>query len=69
MSGKSQRDLVLREEIHSVLHGHTIQQWTLLRYIIDISFVHVSSIHTAEGNEFEIFSAFSAKLFPVLQYL
>ena len=43
MSGKSQRDLVLREEIHIVLHGHTIQRWTSLRYIINIDlkgFVH-----------------------------
>lgn len=69
MSGKSQRDLVLGEEIHIVLHGHTIQQWTLLRYIIDISFVCVPNIDVVKGDEFETFSVFSAKLFPLLPYL
>lgn len=69
MSGKSQRDLVLGEEIHIVLHGHTIQPWTLLRYIIAISFVRVSNIDIVNVDEFENFSAFSAKEFPLLLYL
>lgn len=58
MSGKSQSDLVLKEEIHVVLHGHTIQQWTSLRYIVDTSFVHVANIDIAKGGEFETFSCF-----------
>lgn len=69
MSGKSQRDLVLKEAIHIVLHGHTIQQWTLLRYMIDTGFVHVSNIDVAKGNEVETFSVFSARLFPLLSFL
>lgn len=65
MSGKSQRDLVLREEIHIVLHGHTIQRWTSLRYIISINLkglfmTSTQMIHLQQkGDEFETLSAFS----------
>lgn len=54
MSGKSRRDLALREEIHLVLRGRTTQPWTWLRYIICIAlkgFVHDFNTGTlrAEG--------------------
>lgn len=68
MSGKSQRDLVLTEEIHTVLHGHTIQQWTSLRYIININLKGFILSYSKRERSFKL-SALFVKPFPSLPYV